>query len=330
MYYRRKHGTGFTYIDEQNETVKDKSIREWFTSLVIPPAWTDVEISEDKKADILATGRDAKNRKQYIYNPDFQAKHNQEKFDRIIRFAEQLEHMRRVTGQHLRKRKMSREKVLSTMLRLMDQAYFRPGSPRYTDENNTYGLTTLRKKHVEINDNEIIFSYLGKSGQEQERHVEDKKLANAIKNLDDIPGYRLFKYYDENNNKKEVEASELNDFIHECMGEEFSAKDFRTWAGTMIAALAFDELGTVSKEDQASLDKNIKSVVVSVSEQLGNTPAVAKSAYIDPRVIDNYIEGKTAHYFLDQVKHLIKDNQNLSEEELSVLCMLRESLKQKS
>lgn len=326
MYYRKKHGKGFTYKDERGNTVKDKILREWFDSLVIPPAWTDVEISEKKSADLLVTGRDTKNRKQYIYHPNFRKKKDQEKFNRIIRFAENLEHMRRVTGQYLRQRKMSREKVLSTMVRLMDQAYFRPGSTTYSRKNNTYGLTTIRKRHLDIDDDTITFSYTGKSHKPQERQVEDARLARIIKQLDEIPGYRVFKYFDEDNNKVEVENNELNEFIHEIMGEDFSAKDFRTWAGTMIAAIALDALNAPSKNDQKELDKNVRNAVVQVAEKLGNTPSVARSSYIDPRVIDNYLEGKTVSYFLKQVKKLIKNNSNLSQDELSVLCMLKDTL----
>lgn len=327
MYYRKRHGKGFTYKDEHGTTVKDKILRTWFDSLVIPPAWKEVEISKKKSAKLLVTGRDEKGRKQYIYHPNYRKKRNQEKFNRIIRFAENLEHMRRVTGQYLRQRKMTREKVLSTMVRLMDQAYFRPGSTKYTKRNHSYGLTTIRKKHLDIDEDTITFSYTGKSGKSQERLIESTRLAKIIKQLDEIPGYRVFKYFDEDHNKVEVESNELNEFIHDIMGEDFSAKDFRTWAGTMIAAIALDGLGAVSKDDQNTLEKNVRNAIVTVSEKLGNTPSVARSSYIDPRVIKNYTEGKTTSYFLKQVKKIIKEHNNLSEQELSVLCMLKENLK---
>lgn len=326
MYYRKRHGKGFTYKDENMNTVKDKVLRSWFISLVIPPSWTQVEISDKKSADLLVTGRDDKNRKQYIYNPKFIEKKKQEKFNRIISFAENLEHMRRVTGQYLRQKQMTREKVLSTMVRLMDQAYFRPGSSIYTEKNDTYGLTTIRKKHLSIEEDTITFSYIGKSHKPQEREVEDSKLAKIIQQLDEIPGYRVFKYFDEDDNKIEVENHELNEFIHEVMGDNFSAKDFRTWAGTMIAAIALDALEVPNKGDQKKLDENVKKAIVKVSERLGNTPSVARSSYIDPRVIDNYLKGKTTSYFLKQVKRLLKTHKNLSQEELSVLCMLKDTL----
>ncbi|MBP0903177.1 DNA topoisomerase IB [Mariniflexile gromovii] len=328
MYYRKKHGKGFTYRDQKRKTIKDKNIRDWINSLVIPPAWTDVEIEENQKADLLVTGRDDKGRKQYIYNPKYIEKQNSKKFDRIIEFADQLEHMRRVTGQHLRQRKLNRNKVMATMLKLLETAFFRPGSESYSKENSTYGLTTIRHKHLTIEGNEIIFKYNGKSNQEQEKHIVDKKLAKIVQEIDNMPGYEIFKYLDENDNIVDVKSDDLNDYIREVMGEEFSAKDFRTWAGTMIAAIALDELGVVSKEEQKLLDKNIKTAINKVSEKLGNTPAVAKTSYIDPRIIDEYVNGRTLNYFEKEINKLLKNVESLSKEEIGVLYMLRNRLKE--
>ncbi|HLW33111.1 MAG TPA: hypothetical protein VKX40_12655 [Aequorivita sp.] len=329
MYYRKRQGKGFTYKDEKGRTIKDGRIREWIRSLVIPPAWTEVEISEKRNADLLVTGRDDRGRKQYIYNPKYTERQNAIKFDRIVGFADQLEHMRRVTGQHLRKRKPTREKVLATMVRLMETAFFRPGSETYSKENASYGLTTMRHKHLTIDGDEVIFNYNGKSGQEQEKHIADKKLAKIIQEIDDMPGYEIFKYLDEEGNIVKVKSDDLNAYIREIMGEDFSAKDFRTWAGTMIAAIALDELGVVDMRDQKSLDKNIKEAVNRVSERLGNTPAVARGSYIDPRIIDDYTQGRTLKYFEKEINRLLKKAENLSKEELGVLCMLRNRLKSK-
>lgn len=329
MYHRKKSGKGFTYKDENGTTIMDKETREWIKSLVIPPAWTDVEINENRRADLLVTGRDDKDRKQYIYNEKYRAKQNAKKFDRIIDFADQLEHMRRVTGQHLRKRKLNREKVMATMLRLLESAFFRPGNETYSKENSTYGLTTIRHKHLTINGDEMIFHYTGKSNKEQEKVVVDKKLAKIVQEIDDMPGYEIFKYLDEDDNIVDVKSDDLNAYIREVMGEDFSAKDFRTWAGTMIAAIALDELGVVDKKDQKLLDTNIKEAVNRVSERLGNTPSVARGSYIDPRIIENYTEGRTLHYFAEEINKLLKDAENLSKEEIGVLCMLRNRLKKK-
>lgn len=329
MYQRKKHGKGFTYKDENGKTIKDEEIREWIKLLVIPPAWTDVEINENRKADLLVTGRDDKDRKQYIYHPKYTERQNAKKFDRIINFADKLEHMRRVTGQHLRKRKLNREKVMATMVRLLESAFFRPGSEAYSKENATYGLTTMRSKHLTIKGDELIFSYNGKSGQDQEKHIVNKKLAKIVKEIDEMPGYEIFKYLDEDDKIVDVKSDDLNSYIQEVMGEEFSAKDFRTWAGTMIAAIALDELGVVDKKDQKLLDNNIKEAVNLVSERLGNTPSVARSSYIDPRIIEDYTNGRTLQYFEKEISQLLKKAENLSKEEIGVLCLLRNRLKKK-
>lgn len=327
MYYRKKRGKGFSYTDENGKTVTDTAVKTYIKSLVIPPAWKEVEISEKKNSKILVTGRDELGRKQYIYNPKFRQKQEQKKFDRIIEFAEQLERMRRITGQHMRKRKPTREKVLATMVRLLESAFFRPGSDFYTKQNKSYGLTTMRSKHLEINGDELIFTYRGKSGKDQEKHITDAKLAKIVKDIDEMPGYEIFKFVDENGTIQDVKSEHLNQYIREVMGEEFSAKDFRTWSGTMIAAIALDELDVEEEKDQKTMDKNIKNAVIQVSEKLGNTPAVARSSYIDPRVIDKYINGKTLKYFQKEVNKLLKKNENLSESEIGVLCLLKERLK---
>ena len=326
MYIRKGCGRGFTYKNLYGRTVNNET-RTWIESLIIPPAWKDVQISEDPEDKIFVTGRDEKNRKQYIYNPKFVEDQNIKKFDRIVNFAENLEHMRRVTGQHMRKRKPTREKVLATMVRLMDAAYFRPGSSRYTKDNKSYGLTTLRSKHLSIENNELIFSYVGKSHKEQERHVIDAKIAKIVKELDEMPGYEVFKYLDENENIIDVDSNDLNAYIHEVMGDDFSAKDFRTWGGTMVAAIALDEFGACEEQDQKELDKRIKNAIIKVSEKLGNTPAVAKSSYIDPRVIEAYTNGKTMSYFKKEIDNMLKNTENISGEELGVLCLLRAKLK---
>lgn len=327
MYKRIKKGKGFSYRNEDGTSLTDKEKIDWIKKLVIPPAWTEVEIVEDEDADLLVTGRDQKGRKQYIYNPAYREQQDQTKFEKIIRFGDQLEHMRRVTGQHLRKKKMPKEKVLACMVRLLDAAYFRPGSPKYTQENQSYGLTTLRSKHLTVEGDELIFAYRGKSGKDQIRQVEDAKLAKIVAELDEMPGYRIFKYFDENGVRRDIESADLNAYIRDIMGEEFSAKDFRTWAGTMIAAAALDELGVCGEDEQKELEKRIKNAVIRVSEKLGNTPSVARSSYIDPRIFESYAEGHTTAYYRKEVDKMLASSENLSVEELGVLCLLKKRLK---
>ncbi len=324
--YRKRNGKGFRYVDEQGNKITDESLIAYFKSLVIPPAWENVRIDTSPRAKIQATGYDAKERKQYIYNTKFRKRREEQKFDRIIRFAGRLESMRRITGQHLRRRRLNREKVLAAMLRLLDTAFFRPGNDRYARKNGSYGLTTLRSRHLKINGDEMVFSFVGKSGKKHEKHIVDARLAKIVRELDEMPGYEIFKFIDEENNIQDVKSSHLNEYIHEVMGEEFSAKDFRTWAGTVIAAIALDEIGALAEKDQKKLNSNIRNAVIAVSEKLGNTPAIARSSYIDPRVIKSYTQGRTLAYFQEEVKQLLKTNDALSLEELGVLCLLQKRL----
>ena len=328
--YRKKRGKGFLYTNKEHKTITDSKLKAYFKSLVIPPAWHNVEINTSQRAKIQATGFDARGRKQYVYNAAYRQQQENQKFDRIIHFADKLEHMRRVTGQHLRKRKLQKEKVLAVMVRLLETAFFRPGNDLYTKQNESYGLTTLRSKHIEFSGDEMTFSYIGKSGKKQERHISDARLTKIVQEIDDMPGYEIFKFIDEDKNIHDVKSNDLNEYIRGIMGKEFSAKDFRTWAGTVIAAIALNEIGALKEEDQKKMDKNIRKAVITVSEKLGNTPAVARSSYIDPRVIDNYIQGRTLTYFQSEVKRLLKNNENLSVEELGVLCLLKRRLNKKN
>lgn len=325
-YYRIKRGRGFSYIDAEGRSVQDEKLLSFFKSLVIPPAWTEVEINASPRAKVRATGYDSKGRKQYIYNSNYRLRQEQKKFDRILQFANKLPHMRNITAQHLRKRKLDQNKVLACMVRLLDVAFFRPGNETYAKQNKSYGLTTLRSKHLKIDGDKLIFTYVGKAAQPQEKLIANAQLARIVREIGELPGYEIFKFIDEDGNIKDVKSQHLNAYIREIMGPEFSAKDFRTWAGTVIAAMSLDELGAIEEIDQRKLNKNIREAVIKVSERLGNTPAIARKSYIDPRIIDNYTKGKTLAYFKKEVNRLLKRNQDLSVEEIGVLCLLKKRL----
>ncbi|MES1947416.1 DNA topoisomerase [Salinisphaera sp. C84B14] len=317
---RHRCGKGFTYRYRNGRTLRDKRRRRWIDSLAIPPAWQQVEISLDDDAHVHATGRDAAGRKQYIYNPRWRERREQAKYDRILAFAGQLSTMRRATGQHLTHEQMTREKVLACMVRLIDSAYFRPGSESYSRENESYGLTTMRSKHLTIEGDELIFDYAGKSGQHQHRVVEDERLAEVVAELDDQPGYEIFKYYDDDGAKVYVDSADLNEYIHEIMGDDYSAKDFRTWAGTSLAALALDEIGP--GDDDKISQKNIREAVDRVAKRLGNTPAIARSSYIDPRVIETYLDGRTLSHFQALIEAELEAGDLTGPEERAVMKML--------
>ena len=322
---RQRRGRGFSFLfAHSRERLRDTSVRHWIKSLAIPPAWQDVHVYADPKAKIYAWGRDEKSRKQYIYNPKWRARREKRKFDRIVSFAERLTHMRRVTGQHLNGRRASRNRVLACMVRLIDNAYFRPGSKHYTEENQSFGLTTLRSKHVEIHGSTLEFNYQGKSGQIQHRVVEDSDLAKVVKEIDELPGYEIFKYLDESGHRVFVTSDILNDYIREVMDGPYTAKDFRTWAGTYLAAMALAELGC--DQDSKKNEKNLIAAIDQVAAQLGNTRAVARANYIDPRILGHYSKGRTISEFVKEVLAEIDREELTSPEEQAVLKLLRTKL----
>lgn len=345
---RTKYGRGFTYHYEdgsrlQDNSEKDKREKQWIKSLAIPPAWTEVEIDLDRRAKVLASGRDDAGKKQYIYNPDWRAKRNHKKFARIQRFAKRLPEMRRKTTQQIdqwlakyqandnnttndRPVALDRETVLACMVRLLDTAYFRPGNDKYTRDNESYGLTTLRTKHLKIEDDELVFEYRGKSGVEQVKSVKDEQLACIIRELDDTPGYRIFKYFD-GNQKVYVNSDDLNDYIKSVMGESFSAKDFRTWAGTAVAALALAEFDIT--ENQTERDKNMLTAIEKVAKRLGNSPSICRENYIDPRILDAYIDGQTIQNLQENISQELEDDY-LSADEFATLKLLESRLNQKT
>lgn len=313
---RQRVGRGFKYYDDRGEVSSKKDI-EYYDSLAVPPAWKDVRIARSQNAKILATGYDSAGRMQYIYNPKFRAHQEKQKFDRILKFAKALPKMRQVTSQHLRHKELDREKVLAAIVQLMDRAYFRVGNEVYAKENQSYGLTTIRSKHTTVRGDTIVFDFIGKSGQPQLKKIKDKPLAQIVKQLDDLPGYEIFKYYDEDGNLQPVSSNDVNTYIKEIMGEEFSAKDFRTWGGTLLAAA---ELGNIErarsiKERQHAVTECVKRV----ADRLGNTPAIARSSYIDPRIIKAFMDSND----LSRVRETVQTMDNRGELSADEHCVLQ-------
>ncbi len=316
---RIKRGSGFKYITSEGKPIKDGRVLAYVEDLVIPPAWKDVQISPNLGAKILVIGIDDAGRKQYIYNPKFRAHQEREKYDKLVDFGRRLPQMRKVTSGHLRQQKLGREKVLAVMVRLIDQAYFRVGNEIYEKENQTYGLTTLRRKHLRIEGDRLLFDYVGKSHKENVREVVDARLAKIVAELDDLPGYRIFQYYGEDGQLRDVNSEDLNEYIQEIMGQDFSAKDFRTWAGTLIAAVALAEIGLANSINEAK--RNVTEAVQMVAEKLGNTPAVARSSYIHPRVVKLYQDGKIIGVEIEVEE--LPEQEMLGQAEVAVLKLLR-------
>ncbi|MGB3544532.1 DNA topoisomerase IB [Rubrivirga sp.] len=312
-------GTGFSYHHPDGSLVSD-GVRDRIEALVIPPAWSDVWISPSSNGHLQATGRDDKGRKQYRYHDDWNEHRNRLKFDRMIGFGEALPLIRSRVEADLRKRSLNREKVLALCVRLLDETLVRVGNEQYAAENSTYGLTTIRDKHVSFDGSGVTFEFVGKSGKSQSLSVQDKRLARLVKECRDIPGYDLFQFYDEAGDKHDVESGHVNGYLQEITGEAFTAKDFRTWGGTVTAAKSLAEHEPPNSESEA--DGLVVRAVKDTAAVLGNTPAVCRRYYVHPDVLDAYRE----HDLRDRVRRRNAGNTpaGLEPAEAAVLDLLRE------
>jgi len=318
---------GFSYVyPDSGEPVREEKVLERIGSLKVPPAYRDVRVARGPSAKVQAVGYDSAGRLQYVYNPTYREKKEREKFERVLRFADMLPQMRETTSGHLRHEKLDREKVLACMTRLMNAAYFRVGEERYARDNKTYGIATLRRKHLRIDGDAMIFEYVGKWGKHQRQCVVDRGLREIVEECAGLPGYEIFKYFDGDGGLKDVKSRDLNVYVKEVMGFEFTAKDFRTWAGTLIAALKLAELGAT--EDLKQGQKNVLAAVDHVAARLGNTRAIARSSYISPRVLDHYMEGSVVAYYGERIEELIAAEQgDLTDEEKALLELLNKQLR---
>jgi len=286
---RKRAGESFTYEDADGNPVDDEEILRRIKSLVIPPAWTDVWICPNPLGHLQATGRDARKRKQYRYHERWRQVRDAVKYDRMLAFAEVLPKIRERTDHDLELPGMPREKVLSTVVRLLEETRIRVGNEEYVKENGSFGLTTLRNRHVDVVGSKVRFKFKGKSGKQHDVQLQDRRLARIIKRFMDVPGQELFQYIDEDGEHHAVESSDVNDYIHEIAGDDFTAKDFRTWAGTILAARFFREAEVTSETQGAK--KELVRAIARVAEELRNTPAVCKKCYIHPAVIAAYLAG---------------------------------------
>jgi DNA topoisomerase IB len=301
---RRRCGKGFSYRDVDGSTVKDPEVLARVRALVIPPAWQDVWICPDPQGHIQALGTDDKGRRQYRYHPDWSARRNDEKHERILRFAARLPDLRARVKADLAQEGMPKTKVLACAVRLLEQGTFRIGGEVYAEENGSYGLATLRKHHVKVRGDTVEFDYDGKSGQHRQCSVVDADVRNVLVTLRRRRGSadtELLAYRDESGHWVDVRSEDINDYLHDVLGDEFSAKDFRTWVGTVLAALALADVDEV--ETEAARRAAIRQATEQVAAHLGNTPAVARSAYIDPRVVEQFEEDVTLQD-LDRVTEL--------------------------
>ncbi|KQT45644.1 DNA topoisomerase I [Methylobacterium sp. Leaf456] len=324
---RKRSGKGFRYIDAKGAPIRDAEEIERLKSLAIPPAYTDVWICPNPNGHIQATGRDEKGRKQYRYHPRFREAREASKFHRIMAFAEALPGIRARIDADMGRRGLPREKVLATVVHLLETTLIRVGNDDYARSNKSYGLTTLRDPHVKVAGAEMRFRFKGKSGKEWSVSVRDRRVARIVKACQDLPGQELFQYLDDENKRRDVTSSDVNAYLREITGEDFTAKDFRTWAGTVLAALALREFEAFDSETLAK--KNLRAAIESVASRLGNTPTICRKCYIHPEILGCYLEGGLLLQIKQAVEGELKNGlATLRPEEAAVLGLLRTRLAQ--
>ena len=322
---RKRSGKGFRYFDAKGASVRDEATLARIRSLAIPPAYTDVWICPRRNGHIQATGRDAKGRKQYRYHPDFREARESSKFSHIMSFADALPGIRARIDTDMKRPGLPREKVLATVVHLLETTLIRVGNDDYARANRSYGLTTLRDPHVTVAGAKLRFRFKGKSGKTWDLSVKDRRVSRIVKACQDLPGQELFQYIDADGEQRDVTSADVNAYLREITGQDITAKDFRTWAGTVLAALALQEFEVFDSEAKAK--KNVRAAIEGVASRLGNTPTICRKCYIHPQILDGYLEGDLILQVRDAVEtELCGDLGRLRPEEAAVLSLLQKRL----
>ena len=285
---RRRRGRGFQYTDADGGPLSSEQVQR-IEALAIPPAWTDVWICRSANGHLQATGRDARGRKQYRYHPRWTQVRDDTKYHRVLAFAKALPKIRRRVEKDMSRKALSRERVIATVVHLLDTTNIRVGNEEYARDNRSFGLTTMRERHVEVNGSNITFRFRGKSGKMHDVELTDPRAARVVKRCEELPGQELFQYVDDEGEVVDVGSDDVNGYIQDASGGDFTAKDFRTWSGTVLAAWALQELGEFDSKAQAK--RQVVAAVKSVSAELGNTPAVCRRCYVHPEVLDAHLDG---------------------------------------
>jgi DNA topoisomerase-1 len=286
---RKRRGTGFSYVDPRGRPIRDRTVLDRIRSLAVPPAWTDVWIAPDARAHLQATGRDARGRKQYRYHPAWRAYRDQTKFDRMVDFAAALPAIRRRVSRDLRAPGVPRDKVLAVVVALLDRTHVRIGNPEYARDNHSKGLTTLDTGNLRIEGSELRLRFRGKGGKLHDVGVENIRLARIVRRVQDLPGHRLFQYRGERGVLRAIESADVNEYLRGIGGDEISAKDFRTWAGSLHVAEQLVEAGPFDAASEGT--SNVVAAIASAADELGNTPAVTRTAYVHPGLVAAYLDG---------------------------------------
>ncbi len=322
---RVRDGDEFVYIRPDDNPVTDEAEVARIKALGIPPAWTDVWISPLSYGHLQATGRDARGRKQYRYHERWRAVRDEQKFERMLAFGAALPLIRARTEEHLALPDLPREKVLATVVRLLESTLIRVGNEEYARQNGSFGLTTMREQHVDVAGATVQFQFRGKSGKDHSISVRDRRLAHIVRRLQSLPGQSLFQYRDDDGTVQTIESSDVNDYVQEITGQEFTAKDFRTWAGTVLAAEALQAFESFDSETQAK--KNVMRAIEAVASRLGNTPTICRKCYVHPAVLDAYLDGSTLQTLKERVNDdMIESLHALKPEEAAVMGLLQQRL----
>lgn len=326
---RRRAGKGFYYVNSDGERITDKAELSRIKALAIPPAWRDVWICHLPHGHLQATGWDAKGRKQYRYHPHWREVRSQAKFNRMIAFAEALPKIRQQTQSDLALRGLPRAKVLATVIQLLELTQIRVGNEEYATTNRSFGLTTMRDRHVDISGSKIKFKFRGKSGVKHNIKLSDRRLAKIVKRCQDLPGQELFQYLDEDGQHQPIDSGDVNNYLQAATGQDFTAKDFRTWSGTVLAAIELNELGAFETKTEAK--KNITQAIKDVAKQLGNRPATCRKYYVHPAILDAYQDGTLCQNMPCSTQQKpASATQDLQPEEQVVLQLLKQHLVKES
>jgi len=326
---RRRKSEEFEYLNQKGKPIRDEQRLLRIQRLAIPPAWGDVWICPSPNGHIQATGRDARRRKQYQYHGRWREIRDENKYDRLVDFGKALPKIRRRLKKDLALSGLPREKVLATIVQLLERSFIRVGNEEYARENKSFGLTTMQDRHVDVKGSKLRFRFRGKSGRQHEVDVTDRRIARIVSKLQDLPGQSLFQYLDDEGNVRDITSQDVNEYLRETTGEDFTAKDFRTWAGTVLAAIALSAASEFETRKQAKA--NIKNAIEAVAKILGNTPAICRQCYIHPAVLEAYLNGNSINGFKPNTQEEFeKQGIDLTSAQAAVLKFLQNRASEKS
>lgn len=327
-YTRKRKGDDFEYFDMEGKPIHDEQRLLRIKRLATPPAWTDVWICPSANGHIQATGRDARRRKQYRYHERWREVRDENKYEKIVSFGQALPKIRKRVEQDLSLPGLPRNRVLATVVQLLEQTFIRVGNEEYARDNKSFGLTTMQEQHVEIKGSKLRFRFRGKSGIQHDVDMTDRRIAKIVGKLQDLPGQELFQYVNEEGEQRDITSEDVNNYLREIAAEDFTAKDFRTWAGTAMAAIALQAVGAFETKKQAKA--NIKNAIGAVSKMLGNTPAICRKCYIHPAILETYLTGASIEGLKQRAKDALESNAiDLREGEAAILRFLQARLEKK-